>query len=235
MIFWPRFKRPAGWPLPAPPDPARGRYGPRSSGSPRPAGRAGNVPPDRGRPASGSSDEARALIGEAAFLEHPPRGRIDDPRGSGDLAAFSIGEERIDERPRRLGGIALPPGRGAEPDSRDAACPSSGLGPMPTTPMRLLGLPFGVMASCRPCPSALDLRAMNTNRSASCGSVRVRNSCRHLGDRFLTGETHDGLYVRKTGPAQPEAARFQTENIVTGEVGKHGLAPIRLGSFWAPK
>ena len=63
----------------------------------------------------------------------------------------------------------------------------------------------------------------------------MRNSRRHLRDRFLTGQTHDGLYVRKAGPAQPQAAGFQAENIVTGEVGKHGLAPIRLGSFKALK
>src|SRR5690606_23470257 len=65
--------------------------------------------------------------------------------------------------------------------------------------------------------------------------VRMRNSGRHLRDRFLTGEAYDGLGIRKTGPAQPEAAGLEAEDIVTGEVGKHGLAPIRLGPFRGPK
>jgi hypothetical protein len=57
----------------------------------------------------------------------------------------------------------------------------------------------------------------------------MRNSGRHLRDSFLTGEAYDGLHVRKAGPAQPQAAGLQAENIVTGEVGKHRLAPIRMG------
>jgi hypothetical protein len=57
--------------------------------------------------------------------------------------------------------------------------------------------------------------------------IRMWNSSRHLRDRFLTGEAYDGLGIRETGPAQPQAAGLKAENIVTGEVGKHRLAPIR--------
>ena len=63
--------------------------------------------------------------------------------------------------------------------------------------------------------------------------IRMRNSRRHLRDRFLTGEAYDGLRIRKAGPAQPQAAGLEAENIVTGEVGKHRLAPIRSGPPWA--
>src|SRR5919112_676790 len=40
---------------------------------------------------------------------------------------------------------------------------------MPTTPMSALGLPFGLIAICSPCPPAFAFLASKTKRSAACG------------------------------------------------------------------
>ena len=60
-------------------------------------------------------DHAVALVLEAAFLDHPPRGGVRHPAARVDPLDLARAERQVDEGVRGLGGIALAPVGLAEP------------------------------------------------------------------------------------------------------------------------
>src|SRR5262249_38020165 len=58
----------------------------------------------------GRAFAAGALMDEAAFLQHAPRGGVLDPRRCENLDRVSQKETRVHDRRRRFAGVALTPG-----------------------------------------------------------------------------------------------------------------------------
>ena len=152
--------------------------------------------------------KASALIGEAALLQHRREAGLITRAAGRDLIVLAIGEEGIDWGPRCLGGIALAPVAVCRASSRDPGLPVSGLGPIPTMPMRLLGLALGVMASCSPGrphwpagPEDESLRNRPGGMDAEFAPSSPRRLSHRPGVRWLG--------IRETGPAQPQAAGLE--------------------------
>ena len=60
-----------------------------------------------------------------------------------------------------------------------------------------------------------------------------RNQRRHACDIPVAGQRRKRGRIRDARPAQPHPPRFEPENIVSGEFGKHGKAPVKQkGEKW---
>ena len=92
---------------------------------------------DREQPAPrGEFDEAGAFIGEAALLQHALGCGIDHPRVGPDVVDERQREHGVDQRLRRLGGVALAPDVGVEgvAELRRAVGPGFDAHPSPRSP-----------------------------------------------------------------------------------------------------
>jgi hypothetical protein len=164
--------------------------------------------------------EARARKGEAAFLQHPPRTRVDHPGGGGQFPVGRIGEEGVEHRARGLRGVTMAPMRDAEPVAQarravprirpDADHADEAVRPGAGRDRHREAGAFGVLAA-----------GPQDEIIHGGGRQRMRDARRHLRDRFLPGQTQYGLGVGLPGPAQPEPAGFEAEDVVAGKVGKH--------------
>src|SRR5688572_11447847 len=202
-------------------------FGPALQARPHPPVEAEAI--DREDAAAGrEGHHPRSDEGEAALLEHPPRGRIHDPRRRGELPRLRIGEEGVDQRPGGFRGVALAPMGAADPvaEMGNAVLGARLDSDRPDRAVALAGDrereagPFRVVA-----PGAQHEGFDIADRQ------RMRDPRRHLGYGFLTGEADGGLGIGAARPAQPETAGLKPKNVVAGEVGKHGLLRSERPSF----
>jgi len=163
--------------------------------------------------------EERALLPEAGLLQHTPRGRVDDACVGIDRRHVDKREQRVDQRLHGLRRKALAPMRRAEPvaDEGDAR----------RLPVRadhadqLVGLGARRDRQHEMLAQRIALAHREDEGLHRIDRVGMWDSGRHLGHGFLSRETQDGGSIGHAGPAQPETAGLEPEDIVAGQFGEH--------------
>src|SRR5262249_39671182 len=139
---------------------------------------------------------------EAAFLQHPPRGRVGDARAGLQRLELEILERVLDQRAHRLGGVAATPIGYAEPD---AELRRGAGGARPLAQLEPAGAdqrPVGERDRERP----LRIRAVGCGEKCLgiLARIGMRDARGVLRDAALVREHRDLLHVLETRRAQHE-------------------------------
>lgn len=168
----------------------------------------------------------RPAVGEAAALQDAARGGVDDPRRGLHVRHLRIGEGGVDHRLHGLRREAVPPPFGREEQAEPGA------GGERLEPDDADRLAFGALARDHELEpetgGVLGAPAIDPPGRLAL-RVGVGHMGRHLRDGLVAGDGGHGPGVPGHRPAQPQPPRFQAENVVSRDLGKHDAAPSPEG------